>query len=110
MSSNSSAGDGRKIDRISCHVRGTLRFNNQTSNVRITDLSKNGLGLQLRDWIAAGPGSKVTIQAGEFGTMQGIVRWYRAGSMGVMIDQTSNTTAQIEAYLKNFHQHAKRRV
>lgn len=106
MTTKIASGSSRKIDRIFCHIRGSLRWNNQSSGMRVTDISKSGMALELRDWVGAAPGSKVTIQTSEFGTIEATVRWYRAGRMGVQIDQTSNTAAQIATYLKNYHTRA----
>lgn len=95
---------GRKIERIRCHIRGTLRFNNQVLSARIIDISRLGMALELHDWIEAKRGSKITIQTGEFGLIDGTVCWYRAGKMGIQITETSNTAAQVAAYFKNHHQ------
>ena len=95
---------GRKIERIRCHIRGTLRYHNRVLGARIIDISRLGMALELHEWIDARRGSKVFIQTGEFGTIEGIVCWYRAGKMGIQIHETSNTAAQIAAYFKNHHQ------
>ena len=95
---------GRRSERIRCHIRGTLRFLNKEFGARIIDISRLGMALELYEWIEARPGSTVHIKTGEFGTIEATVRWYRAGKMGIQIEETSNTAAQIETYFKNFHE------
>ena len=95
--------DGRRAERIRCRIEGSFRFINQILEVRIVDISRFGMALKLSGWTEARPGSEVRITTQEFGLIQGRVRWYRAGMMGVQIDETSNTAAQIAAYFKFFH-------
>ena len=102
MSANKGS-DGRKTPRIRCRLRGTLRFLYQVVDIRVIDISHRGMALELHGWVEARHGSSVEIKTTEFGRLEGVVRWYRAGKMGIQIDETSNTAAQIGAYFKNFH-------
>ena len=99
--------DGRKTDRIRCRIRGTIRFLHQRLDVIILDISRTGMAISLQGWIDARPGSTIEVETKEFGMMEATVRWYRAGKMGVKIEQTTNTVAQINAYFKNYHKDAQ---
>lgn len=106
MTAKKSAADGRKAKRTRCRLKGTLRFLYQTIDINILDISRSGMALQPLGWVEAKPGSTVYIKTTEFGLVQGVVRWYRAGKMGIQIDETTNTAAQIAAYFKFFHKDA----
>jgi len=94
---------GRRTARIRCNIRGTLRFLGQVYNVRVIDISHLGMAVEMTDWISARPGSIVHIQTSEFGAIEGTVRWYRSRKIGLQIEETSKTAAQIAAYFKNHH-------
>jgi PilZ domain. len=95
--------DGRRAERIRCSFRGTLTFAHQKVDIRVIDISRLGLALELFSWIEAKPGAKVVIKTQELGFVEGTVRWYRAGKMGLQVEESSNTAAQIAAYFKHFH-------
>ncbi len=97
------SNDGRRTQRIRCRIRGTLQFMGQTLDIRILDISRTGMALQLEGWIEAKRGATVAIRCAELGHIEGSVRWYRAGKMGLEFEQSSNTVAQITAYFRNFH-------
>lgn len=95
--------DGRRTQRIRCHIRGSLTFLGQTLDVRVIDISRTGMALKLEGWIEAKRGSIIHVRSQELGHIECTVRWYRAGKMGVEFEHTSNTVAQITAYFRNFH-------
>lgn len=95
--------DGRRTQRMRCHIRGTLEFLGKRLDVRILDISRTGMALQLEGWIEAKRGATVIVRCAEFGHIESTVRWYRAGKMGLEFEQTTNTVAQITAYFRNFH-------
>lgn len=96
--------DGRRSQRLRCHIRGTLEFIGQRLDVRILDISHSGMALQLEGWIEAKRGAMVCVRCAELGRIDCTVRWYRAGKMGLEFDQSTNAVAQITAYFRNFHQ------
>ena len=98
--------DGRRAERIRCNIPGRLLYMNEATPIRVIDLSKSGLCLQMWDWVKATPGSSVDISTNEFGIMRATVRWYRAGKMGLQIEVSSNTAAQIASYFKYHHRAA----
>lgn len=95
--------DGRRSQRIRCHIRATLEFIGQRVDVRILDISRTGMALQLEGWIEAKRGALVTVNCAELGHIECSVRWYRAGKMGLQFEQTTNAVAQVTAYFRHFH-------
>ncbi|WP_246318765.1 PilZ domain-containing protein [Peteryoungia desertarenae] len=95
--------DARQDQRIRCRIKGILTFLGRTLEIRIIDVSRSGMALELHGWIEAKRGSRVTLKSVEFGCMEATVRWYRAGKMGIEFEHSSNTAAQVSAYFKNFH-------
>lgn len=95
--------DGRRTQRIRCHIRGTMDFMGQKLDLRIIDISRTGMALKLEGWIDVKRGATVAIRCAELGHIEASVRWYRAGKMGVEFEKNSNTVAQITAYFRNFH-------
>lgn len=98
--------EARQDQRIRCRIKGTLTFLGLVLEMRIIDVSRTGMALDLHGWIEAKRGSKVTLKTTEFGFMEATVRWYRAGKMGIEFEHSSNTSAQVAAYFKNFHKAA----
>ncbi len=99
----SASQDGRQTQRIRCRFKGTLDYLSQQIDIRVIDISRTGMALQLEGWIEAKRGSTVAVRTTELGLIEGTVRWYRAGKMGLEFAQTSNTLAQISAYFRHFH-------
>lgn len=95
--------DGRRAERIRCSFRGVLTYAHQKVDIRVIDISKLGLAIELFSWIEAKSGARVVLKTQELGVMEGTVRWYRAGKMGLQVEESSNTAAQIAAYFKHFH-------
>ena len=95
--------DGRRTQRIRCHIRGTLNFMGQKLSMRVLDISRTGMAIHLEGWIEAKRGATVTAHCTELGYIECTVRWYRAGKMGLEFEQTTNAVAQITAYFRNFH-------
>lgn len=95
--------DGRRAERIRCSFRGSLTYAHQKVDIRVIDISKQGLAIELFSWIDAKSGSRVVIKTQELGVIEGTVRWYRAGKMGLQVEESSNTAAQIASYFKHFH-------
>ncbi|PYB71417.1 PilZ domain-containing protein [Rhizobium wuzhouense] len=101
------SADGRRAQRIRCHIRATLQFLTQKLDCRIIDISRTGMAVQLHGWIEAKRGSTIILTCPELGHVECSVRWYRAGKMGLEFEQTSNMVAQITAYFRNFHRDPK---
>ncbi|UJW73474.1 PilZ domain-containing protein [Rhizobium sp. SL42] len=95
--------DGRQTQRLRCRFKGTLDYLGHQIDIRVIDISRTGMALQLEGWIEAKRGSTVTVRTTELGLIEGTVRWYRAGKMGLEFEKTSNTLAQISAYFRHFH-------
>lgn len=96
-------GDNRRAERIRCQFSGFVYFIDEVVEARIIDISRTGLCLSLKGWIGARPGSNIRIRTSELGLIEGTVRWYRAGKMGIKLDETTNTAAQVNSYFKHYH-------
>lgn len=100
---NKSNYDNRKNERLNCQFSGLLYFIDEVIEVRVADISRTGLCLSLKSWVSATPGATVRIRTSELGMIEGTVRWYRAGKMGVHLAENSNTAAQVASYFRHFH-------
>jgi hypothetical protein len=98
--------DNRKNERLKCQFNGFLYFINEVVEVRVADISRTGLCLTLKSWVSAAPGATVRLRTSELGMVEGTVRWYRSGRMGVHLAETSNTAAQVASYFRHFHKSA----
>ncbi|WP_165220037.1 PilZ domain-containing protein [Affinirhizobium pseudoryzae] len=96
-------GDNRRAERLRCHFAGFLYSGDEVVEVRFVDISRTGICISLKDWIGAKPGSAVRLRTSELGFIEGTIRWYRAGKMGIKLTETTNTTAQINSYFKHYH-------
>ncbi len=68
----------------------------------VKDLSAAGICFQLYFDINAKTGQQVSIKSDEFGHLTGVVQWYRGDKIGIRLDMSSNTAAQISSYFKYF--------
>ncbi|NUS67364.1 MAG: PilZ domain-containing protein, partial [Ensifer adhaerens] len=73
-----------------------------SSNGIVKDLSAEGICFQLLFDIGAKTGQEVTIRSEELGFLTGMVRWYRGDKIGIKLNLSSNTAAQISSYYKHF--------
>ncbi len=64
--------DGRRTQRIRCHIRGTLEFMGQKLDIRILDISRTGMALKLEGWIEAKRGATVAVRCAELRAYRGI--------------------------------------
>lgn len=103
---NKEIRDNRKNERLKCQFNGFLYFIDEVIEVRVADISQTGVCLSLKSWVSARPGSTVRIRTSELGMVEGTVRWYRSGKMGVHLTETSNTAAQVASYFRQFHKSA----
>jgi hypothetical protein len=103
LAAKSNTQDGRRTQRIRCHIRGRLEFMGQKLSIRVLDISRTGMAIHLEGWIEVKRGAIVCVHCTELGHLECTVRWYRAGKMGLEFDKTTNTVALITAYFRNFH-------
>ncbi|CAN7311953.1 MULTISPECIES: PilZ domain-containing protein [Ensifer] len=92
----------RTAARTQTKITGTVTCKTGASNGIVTDLSAEGICFQLYFDINARTGQEVTIRSEELGFLTGMVRWYRGDKIGIKLNLSSNTAAQISSYYKFF--------
>lgn len=92
----------RVSTRAQTKITGNVRFKTRSSNGVVVDLSKEGICFQFDSDIGVRPGYEVTISSNELGFLNGVVRWARGNKVGIKLNLSSNTTAQIESYYRFF--------
>ena len=93
----------RTAQRSKCRFFGKVRYMTQATDMRVVDLSATGIALELHGPFHAAEGSRVRIESEDLGNLEGTVRWTRDGRVGVQLNLTSNTLAQISSYFRFFH-------
>ena len=94
------------IERVSprnqTKITGTVTCRSGSSNGIVRDLSDEGICFQLLFDIGARMGQEVTIRSEQLGFLTGMVRWARGDKIGIKLNLSSNTAAQISSYYKFF--------
>ena len=88
--------------RTQTKITGMVTCKTGSSNGVVKDLSDEGICFQLYFDINAKTGEEVSIQSNEFGHLTGVVKWYRGDKIGIRLDPSSKTAAQISSYYKYF--------
>jgi hypothetical protein len=94
----------RVSSRDQTKITGTVTCKTESTNGIVKDLSDQGICFQLLFDIGARAGQEVTIESEELGHLTGMVRWCRGDRIGVKLNLSSNTAAQISSYYKFFSQ------
>ena len=92
----------RKAVRTTTKFTGEVTCKGGTSRGIVKDLSAAGICFQLYFDIHARTGQEVSINSNEFGHLTGVVQWYRGDKIGIRLDMSSKTAAQISSYFKYF--------
>ena len=92
----------RKAVRTTAKFTAELSCKGGTSRGVVKDLSQAGICFQLYFDINAKTGQDVQIESREFGHLTGIVQWSRGDRIGIKLDASSKTVAQISSYYKYF--------
>jgi len=92
----------RKAPRTITKFTGAVTCKTGTSRGIVKDLSPAGICFQLYFDIKAKTGQEVTIESEELGHLTGVVHWYRGDKIGIKLNMSSNTAAQISSYYKFF--------
>lgn len=93
---------GRQALRTQTTFCAKLTCEGASSRGLVKDLSHTGLCFQFYIDINARAGKEVSIESTEFGHLTGTVRWWRGDRVGVKLEESSNTAAQIASYYKHF--------
>ncbi len=97
----------RKANRSQTRIYGTVSHYNQSAQGRVVDLSATGMALELRDAFHAAKGSRVRIESDDLGFLEGTVMWTRGARLGIKLQLSTNSLAQVSSYFRFFHQDHK---
>jgi hypothetical protein len=97
----------RSADRKKTRIFGTVKYYNQAMKGRVVDLSATGMALDLNGPFQAANGSTVKVESDELGILEGTVKWYHSGRLGVQFAVNSNALAQVSSYFRFFHKDVK---
>ena len=97
----------RASQRRKTRIFGTVSYYSQQAKGRVVDLSPTGLALDLGGPFAAAPGSPVKIESDELGVLEGTVKWFHSGRLGIEFRPNSNASAKVASYFRFFHQDIK---
>ena len=76
---------GRGAIRSRTRIFGTVHYFNQSITGRVVDLSETGMALEL----------------------EGTVQWQHGNRLGLRLQLSSNTLAQLSSYFRFFHEEVK---
>lgn len=96
--------DSRTSERTKTRIYATVRYVKQSAKARVIDLSETGIALELDSPIDAAAQSQVSVDSNDLGHLTGTVVWNHSGRIGIKLDITTNTLAQISSYFRFFHQ------
>jgi hypothetical protein len=94
----------RTAARKKTRIFGTVRYFTQSAKGRVVDLSETGLALDIGSPFNAAAGSPVKIESEELGVLEGTVKWYHSGRLGIEFRPNTNAAAQVASYFRFFHQ------
>lgn len=101
----------RKLDmktraekRSSVRLFGNLRYMSSSLRCRVVDLSEKGIGLRMEEPRALSLGIPVEFHSEELGHLVGRVAWIRNDTVGLLLNHTSSTYAQVKSYFRFFHE------
>ncbi|GAK71204.1 PilZ domain-containing protein [Agrobacterium rubi] len=97
----------RGASRSKTRIYGTLQYFNQTVEGRVVDLSATGMALELEGPFAAAKGSRVTVRSDDLGFIEGTVQWQHTNRLGLQLQLSTNTLAQLSSYFRFFHEEVK---
>jgi hypothetical protein len=97
----------RSSQRRKTRIFGEVKYYSQSAKGRVVDLSATGLALDLGGPFNAAPGSTVRIESEELGALEGTVKWFHDGRLGIQFRPNTNAAAQVAAYFRFFHQDIK---
>lgn len=94
----------RNEKRSSVRLFGTLRYMSSSFHCRVVDLSEKGIGLKLEEPRPLSLGIPVQFHSEELGHLVGSVAWVRKDTVGLRLNHTSSTYAQVKSYFRFFHE------
>jgi hypothetical protein len=107
MSANNLKMKTRSAARRKTRIFGTVKYYSHSAKGRVVDLSESGLALDIGSPFNAAAGSPVRIESDELGVIEGTVKWYHSGRLGIAFRPNTNAAAQVASYFRFFHQDIK---
>lgn len=93
----------RGTSRSPVRIHGTVKIMQQTSPMRIVNLSQQGMALDIERPIQVLPGQQIEVLTEELGPIDGIVCWYSNGRLGLRYKMTTRAAAQVSSYFRFYH-------
>jgi hypothetical protein len=93
----------RAVNRSRVRIYGTVKVMQQSSPMRIVDLSPQGMALDIERPLTVIPGQIIEVMTEELGPIEGIVCWYVNGRLGLRYQMSSRASAQVTSYFRFFH-------
>lgn len=94
----------RGAERSKTRIYATVKYGNQSVRGRVVDLSATGMALELESAFAAAKGSRVNVESEDLGYIEGIVQWQQGNRLGLQLQLSTNTLAQLSSYFRFFHE------
>lgn len=69
----------------------------------VRDIWPGGIELEMLTTSGMNFGDRVELHSDKIGYIDGMVSWVKPRRVGIEFDRTSNNTAKVAAFLKNFH-------
>ena len=70
----------------------------------VVDIFPGGIEIEMLSTSGMKFGDNVELHSDKIGYIDGMISWVKTRRLGVEFDRTSNNTAKVAAFLKNFHQ------
>lgn len=93
----------RGAERSRTRIFGTVRYVNASVLGRVIDLSATGMALELEAPLAAAKGSRIKVESEDLGFIEGTVQWQKGNRIGLRLQLSTNTLAQLSSYFRFFH-------
>ena len=97
----------RSAKRVETRIYGNIRYYNQSVEGRVVDLSATGMALELGGPFSAAKGSRVRVESKDLGFLEGTVMWTRGSRIGLKLQLSTNSLAQVSSYFRFFHAEPK---
>ena len=92
--------DNRRKPRYRVRFRVAINTPRGRTEGYVLDLSETGMRLQTDQVLDVWIGEEVSIEALEFGMISGKARWRAPGRLGVRFEESTNTSAKVQALQK----------
>lgn len=92
----------RRSTRVRTRIKATVECNGVKSRGSVIDMSDDGICVYVSDCIRAQVGHEINVLTEELGMLSGVAQWTMLPRIGVKLNMSSNSSAKIESFRKNF--------